>query len=69
MELNEENLTNLFAAFADEKPALAFVAKKKKLAVTPKRKAKASPKKKTTSPLPDDSPISGSRRYQYKGVG
>ena len=37
--------------------------------MTPKRKAKASPKKKATSPLPDDSPISGSRRYEYKGVG
>ena len=37
--------------------------------MTPKRKAKASPKKGATSPLPDDSPISGSRRYEYKGVG
>ena len=37
--------------------------------MTPTRKAKASPKKKATSPLPDNSPTSGNRRYEYKGVG
>ena len=69
MELTEVNMTNLFAAFEHEKPVRAAVVKKKKRAVTPKRKAKATPKKKATSPLPDDSPTSGSRRYLYKGVG
>ena len=69
MELNEVNMTNLFAAFEHEKPVRAAVVKKKKRAVTPKRKAKASPKKKATSPLPDNSPTSGNRRYDYKGVG
>ena len=37
--------------------------------MTPKKKAKASPKKKGTSPLPDYSPSSGRRRYDFKGVG
>ena len=37
--------------------------------MTPKRKAKASPKKKSSSPLPDDSPTSGNRLYAFKGVG
>jgi hypothetical protein len=74
MELTVENLTNLFTAFENEKPTRAEVAKMKKSVATPKRKqtaspATTSPKKKGTSPLPDNSPNSGHRRYAYKGVG
>ena len=69
MELSAWNLTNLFAAFEKERPLRAAVVRKKKLPVTPKKKAKASPKKKGTSPLPDYSPSSGKRRYDFKGVG
>ena len=68
MELNEVNMTNLFAAFEDEKPARAAAEHKKKRAKTPESKAKAKAKK-VTSPLPDNSPTSGNRRYDYKGVG
>ena len=68
MELNAVNLTNLFAAFEDERPARAAADKKKQRAMTPEAKAKVKAAK-ATSPLPDTSPISGNRRLHYKGVG
>ena len=63
MELTVENLTNLFAAFENEKSTRAAVAKQELLAASPKRKPKG------TSPLPDTSPNSGNRLYGFKGVG